>query len=220
MKRLIKLGLVATCGMVIGIVSLNIIPLTIGFFSTANIDKENADQYDGVPILVLGAGIVDSENPSGILALRLDKALELSQLLPTSPLIMSGDHQDQYYNEVSVMKGYLVGKGVDSNRIYQDHLGLSTYQSLARYKLFSNQSKVIIVTQGYHLARALMLGQGLGLDAIGVAAQDNQSTRLQREWREVFARIKDVFVTYFGINNQTYSQEQAYNLEQPGDTTD
>ena len=117
---------------VIGLINLYTIGSTYSQMLTpeelASTDFMAAD----VPILVLGAGVVNNEEPSLILKQRLDQAFEVYELAPEKRLIMSGDHRDIYYNEVAVMKDYLVNKGVPSSQIYLDHAGYSTYASLYR----------------------------------------------------------------------------------------
>lgn len=205
---------------VIGLINLYTIGSTYSQMLTpeelASTDFMAAD----VPILVLGAGVVNNEEPSLILKQRLDQAFEVYELAPEKRLIMSGDHRDIYYNEVAVMKDYLVNKGVPSSQIYLDHAGYSTYASLYRLKEVIGEERVIIVTQGYHLSRALMLARGLGLDAVGVPAPDSKSSRGYREMREIFARVKDFAITYLG-----YEEEESpilgekFDLLMDGDQT-
>lgn len=188
-------------------------------YTVQTIENQTLMTDDSVPILVLGAGIIDESTPSMILQLRLDKALELSKNSPYHPLLMSGDHTDDYYNEVAVMKKYAMANGVESANIYLDHAGYSTYDSLYRLKAVFKQEKVIIVTQGYHLSRALWIAKSLGLEAIGVAAAETSSTRWEREWREVFARIKDFSVVIFNYPKQTPLMTDEIDFSQSGDLT-
>ena len=182
------------------------------------VTSEWADE--SVPILVLGAGIIDNKEPSQVLAKRLDTAIELAQQFPNKALIMSGDHTDDYYNEVAVMKAYLVRHGIASDRIYLDHAGYSTSESLARYKQITGKQRVIVVTQGYHLARALLYANSIGLRAVGVPADEVDSTRLEREVREIGARLKELAVIYFGYPAKQASSEYSYDLNLSGDVTD
>lgn len=173
-----------------------------------------------MPVIVLGAGVVDNAEPSLILRQRLDQAESIFKLAPNKQFIMSGDHRDQYYNEVAVMKDYLVEQGLPSNLIFLDHAGYSTYDSLYRLKNVIGEDKVIIVTQGYHLSRALMLARGLGIDAVGVPAPDSKSSRLYRELREILARVKDFAVTYLGYQEEAQPNlKEVFDLEMMGDET-
>ena len=112
-------------------------PRTIDVGSLADQPRRLVERVgsDAPPILVLGAGVINNEEPSRVLALRLEAAWQVHQALPDAPLVMSGDHREDNYNEVAVMKDYLVQKGVPSTQIYLDHAGYSTYESLYRLSL-------------------------------------------------------------------------------------
>lgn len=214
-------GIIIVATLIIGLINLFIIGTTSSkFYTLEELRKNDAFIAEDVSILVLGAGIIDNMTPSTILQLRLDKAYEVSTAFNDKKIIMSGDHMDQYYNEVNVMKNYVVNKGIPSNQVYLDHSGYSTYDSLYRLKHVLKQDKIIIITQGYHLSRALMLANGLGIDAIGIPADESQSTRIERELREIFARVKDFAVTYFGYNLPASESNFGFDLEKSGNITD
>ena len=96
------------------------------------------------------------------------------------------------------MKDFLIAKGIPSDDIFMDHAGFSTYESVYRAKEIFQAQKVIIVSQEYHLYRAIYIAQSLGLDAYGVAA-DGQDYAGQwgRDVREVLAQVKDFFTAMF-----------------------
>ncbi|NTW96048.1 MAG: DUF218 domain-containing protein [Erysipelotrichaceae bacterium] len=145
-------------------------------------------------ILVLGAGVGTNGVPSPILRDRLDKGLELYQANISNRLLMSGDHGQVDYDEVNVMKNYAISMGIDSSDIFMDHAGFSTYESLYRAKVIFQVKKVLIVSQKEHLYRAIYIAEALGMDAIGVAAEDIQYGGDEaRDLREFLARVKDVF---------------------------
>lgn len=149
-------------------------------------------KYDA--ILVLGAGIRGNK-PSPMLEDRLKTAYELYQKGYSDKIIVSGDHTKDDYDEVNVMKTYLINEfDIPSQDVYMDHAGISTYDSMFRLKSVFEAKKVIVVTQKYHLYRALYLGDKLDLDVVGVSA-DLRTYRGQakREVREFLARIKDYF---------------------------
>ena len=140
-------------------------------------------------ILVLGAGLRNGK-PSPILKDRLDTA--------NKRIIVSGDHGKKYYDEVNVMKDYLIDNGIDSNNIFMDHAGFSTYDSIYRAKNIFQASDIVIVTQEYHLYRSLYLAKRLGLNAVGVSATlRNYSGSLKFEAREILARDKDFVKVMF-----------------------
>ncbi len=149
------------------------------------------DDYDC--ILVLGAGIND-DRPSKMLQERLDTSISIYHQGKTKKILMTGDHTRASHDEVNVMKQYAVSKGVKSEDIFMDHAGVSTYDSLYRAKYLYNVKKIIIVTQEYHLYRALHIAKKLGIEAIGVdSTKKIYAGQNMREIREVLARIKDYF---------------------------
>lgn len=144
-------------------------------------------------VLVLGAGIYGNKYPSNMLRDRLTKSVELYRLGVSDRLLMSGDNSKVNYNEVKVMKDYAVKSGVPSGHVFQDHAGFSTYESMYRARDVFAADKIVIVTQRYHLYRAVFVARALGLDAYGVAAEPQvYGGQVFREFRELLARPKDV----------------------------
>lgn len=157
-----------------------------------------AGKYDC--ILVLGAGVRDDGSPSDMLRDRVTVACDLYKLAGEAgvPLLMSGDHTGDY-NEVGVMKSLAADMGVPTADIFLDHEGYSTYESLYRAKAVFGAKKIVIVTQEYHLHRALHIARELGIEAVGVSA-DLRPYRGQTRYgaREVLARFKDLFAAAEG----------------------
>ena len=144
-------------------------------------------------ILVLGAGVRSGGEPSPMLRDRLSRALELYEAGVSGKLVMSGDHGSEYYDEVNAMKNWAVDAGAASEDVFMDHAGFSTYESLYRLKEVFCAESVVIVTQRYHLYRALYTARALGLDAVGVPAEEiTYSGQTYRNVRELAARVKDV----------------------------
>lgn len=142
-------------------------------------------------ILVLGAGVWGDE-PSPMLEDRLNQAIELYKNNVSSKIIMSGDHGTEEYDEVNIMKRYAIEKGVPSEDIFMDHAGFSSYDSIYRAKAIFGAKKIVIVTQEYHLYRALYIANSLGIEAYGVGADPRQyAGAAYREVREILARDKD-----------------------------
>lgn len=149
-------------------------------------------------LLVLGAGIRADGSPSPMLQDRLNTGIELYQNNAAPKLLMSGDHGRKKYNEVQTMKDIALDQGVPSEDVFMDHAGFSTYDSLYRARDVFQARKVIIVTQKYHLYRALYIARSLGLDAWGVSADTRRYRgQSQRDFREILARDKDFFVSVF-----------------------
>ena len=168
-------------------------------------------------ILVLGAGI-NGDKPSAILEDRLKVAIELYKKNVSSKIIMSGDHGTDEHDEVNIMKSYAVENGVRSEDVFMDHAGFSTYDSIYRAKAIFQAKKVIIVTQGYHLYRALHIANELGVNAYGVPADMHPYQRiLYYKAREVIARNKDFLMCLFKPN-PTYLGE-AIPVSGNGDVT-
>ena len=143
-------------------------------------------------ILVLGCGVRDDGTPSDMLRDRLLRGIELYELGAAPKLLMSGDHGRTTYDEVNIMKGFAVDAGMASSSVFMDHAGFSTYDTVCRAKEIFQAQKVIIVTQTYHLYRAMYIAKQIGLEAYGVAAEYRQyGGQLARDIREVLARVKD-----------------------------
>ena len=157
------------------------------------ITVEEAAGLDADCILVLGAG-VNGERPSLMLADRLDRGLQLYFAGASDKLLMSGDHGRVDYDEVNVMKEQAVAAGAESSDVFMDHTGFSTYESLYRARDVFLARRIIIVSQPYHLPRALYIAEALGLEAWGVGADgENYYGQSYRDFREALARVKDVF---------------------------
>ena len=161
------------------------------------ISPEDAAELDADCILVLGAFVRD-EAPSRMLKDRLTMGINLYNLSASEKIIMSGDHGTKDYDEVNVMKDFAIEEGVPSEDVFMDHAGFSTYESVYRAKEIFKAEKIIIVTQKYHLFRALYTAKKLGLAAYGVPAEDIvYGGQAYREIREVLARNKDFFYSLF-----------------------
>lgn len=160
----------------------------------AIVSGEDLADFDPDCILVLGASVHGDGTPSPMLQDRLNTAISLYQSDVSSRLLMSGDHSDLYYDEVNAMKSYAIAAGVPSSHIFMDHAGLSTYESLYRAKYLFGVEKIVIVTQSYHLYRALYLADALGLEAVGVSCDTiRYRGQILRDIREAAARVKDFY---------------------------
>ena len=156
---------------------------------------EGAAQLQDVDcVIVLGCLVHDNGVPSHMLEDRLKRGVALYQAGAAPKLLMSGDHGNADYDEVDAMKRYAVDAGVPSADVFMDHAGFSTYETMYRAKEVFAAEKVLIVTQGYHLYRAVYVAEALGLDAYGVDADYRQYVgQVKRDLREILARAKDFF---------------------------
>lgn len=182
------------------------------------VTSEDAKDFDADCIVILGCKVKDDGQPSDMLRDRLQRGIELYRLGAAPKIIMSGDHGRKNYNEVGTMKQYAVEAGVPSSDVFMDHAGFSTYETVYRAKEIFGAKKVVIVTQKYHLYRALYIAKSLGLDAVGVDSDlETYRGQLKRDVREVLARCKD-FATSIIKPKPTYLGE-AVPVSGDGDIT-
>lgn len=153
---------------------------------------EEAAKFQADCIVVLGAGIRDDGSPTWMLEDRIKIGDKLYQNYAADKIIMSGDHGRENHDEVNTMKSYAMGEGIPSEDIFMDHAGFETYDSLYRARDIFGAKKVIIVTQEYHLYRALYIADQLGLDARGVTSDLRFYSKKMAYWkfREYLARVK------------------------------
>lgn len=145
-------------------------------------------------ILVLGAKVRPSGQPSKMLRDRMDKGIELYKAGAAPKIIMSGDHGREDYDEVNLMKQYAIDAGVPSEDIFMDHAGFATYDSMYRGKYVFGVERMIIVTQKYHVYRSIYIAEQLGIEATGVVAKEERYFgQTKRDIREWLARDKDFF---------------------------
>lgn len=174
----------------------------IGFIITVNgyvervgtkyiLDMQTVPKADAV--LVLGAYVFPDGTTSSMLTDRLTVGYEVYQKGKAPKILVSGDHGRKDYDEVNAMKGFLKDKGVPGQDVFMDHAGFSTYESIYRARDIFQVKKVIIVTQGYHLMRAVFVARSLGLEAYGIPSDrhDYGQAMTMYQLREVAARNKD-----------------------------
>ena len=148
-------------------------------------------------ILVLGAGLNAEGKPSPMLEDRLDLAIYLYQQGYSSKLLLSGDNGTEYYDEVTAMRNYVLDQGVPDSAVVCDYAGFSTYDSMYRAQGIFCVERAIVVTQGYHLSRALFIGKALDMDVYGAAAdQETFNGQQARDLREIVARDKDLIKSF------------------------
>lgn len=183
------------------------------------ISVEEAEKLEEVDcIIVLGAGVRADGTPSAMLRDRLEKAAELYEKGVSDKIIVSGDHREVYYDEVNTMKSYLMDKGIPSEAIFMDHAGLSTYDSMYRAVNIFGVKSAVIVTQKYHMYRAIYDAEALGIEAYGVAAKKVvYNGQTYRELREIAARVKDIVYCIF--KPEATVGGEPISLEGSGDVT-
>ena len=151
-------------------------------------------------ILILGCGVKKNGEPSDMLQDRLLTGSALYQAGAAPHILLSGDNEHDDYNEIAAMKSVCLEAGVPEEAILTDRYGLSTYDSIARARKLYGVERAVIVTQTYHLYRALYIAGKMDMEAIGVDA-DIRTYRMQtyRDLREVLARCKDFFAVQRNI---------------------
>lgn len=160
--------------------------------------EQAAELSDVDCILVLGCGVRDDGSPSPMLNDRLTRGVSLYQEGAASKILMSGDHGRVGYDEVNTMKAYAVAEDIPTENVFMDHAGFSTYESMYRARDVFEAKKIIIVTQQYHLYRAVYIARSLGINAYGVSSDYRQyAGQTGREVREILARFKDMVTCMF-----------------------
>lgn len=152
-------------------------------------------------ILILGCGVKEDGTPSLMLSDRMTVGMDLYKSKAAPKILVSGDHGTVEYDEVNTMKQIAIDNGIPSEDVFMDHAGFNTYDSMYRARDVFKVKKVIIVTQEFHLSRALYIAESMGLEAYGVAADLREySGEWLNELREIAARTKDYFVTLFELD--------------------
>lgn len=154
---------------------------------------EVADAPERPAALVLGAGLTADGRPSPFLAARLDVAQQLLERDAVRAILVSGDNRTHDYDEPSAMRDYLIEHGVAHEKIVLDYAGRDTYDSCTRARRIFGAEALTVVSQGYHVPRAVAICRAVGLDAIGVG--DETARRYTAVWdagasREWLANVK------------------------------
>ncbi len=202
MKRLIKsFILIITAGVLVTLglsayVTQSVAGDLAGTDAGSGISDAVVEECAGIEpqcIVVLGCAVWADNQPSPMLKDRLDTAIELYRRGAAPKLLLTGDNSIVEYSEPDCMLAYTLAQGVPAEDIFLDFAGFSTYDSIFRAHAVFRADRVIVVTQKYHLFRALKLCKALGIEARGVASnQRKYAGRAAREAREVLARNKDL----------------------------
>ena len=190
--------------LILGILAI-IAVFFINMYVTGTAEKRMYSKESVLPrnadcIIVLGAGLKPDGTPNHMLRDRLDLAVNLYEAGICKKLLLTGDHGTNGYDEVNAMKNYVLSKGVPAEQVFLDHAGFSTYDSMYRAKEVFCVEKAIVVTQKYHLYRAVYIGNGLGIDIYGMNSDPYIYVgQTARNIREYLARVKDVFSVAFKV---------------------
>lgn len=149
--------------------------------------------------IILGAKVYSSGALSGMLEDRAVTAIDLYKKRKVEKILVSGDHSTENYDEVNAVKKYLLKNGIREEDIFLDYAGFDTYDSLYRAKEIFQVSSIVIVTQNFHLPRALYIARSIGIESYGVSADLHTYSGIKNnEIREIPAKIKAVFDISFG----------------------
>lgn len=145
-------------------------------------------------VLILGARVYSNGKMSSVLLDRVKTGMELYKKGRASKILLSGDHGTNEYDEVKAMKDYLVLNNVKEEDIFMDHAGFDTYDSMYRARDVFEVRSMIVVTQEFHLVRAVYTARELGIDAVGLKAdKQNYLYMTRNNIRETLARVKAYF---------------------------
>src|SRR3989344_291615 len=192
-KRLLIYTLFAPLALFLFIFFTNVV---VHFSSFSHIHKDTEAVEEKETALVLGAAVYSSGDLSPVYKKRADKALELYKAGKVSKILASGDNSTVEYNEVNPVRNYLLARGVPNEDIFLDHAGFDTYSTMYRARDIFEVSSVIIVTQSFHLPRAVFIARALGIDAYGVPADDG-NFKVSNYVREVLANEKALINVVF-----------------------
>lgn len=161
--------------------------------SVADPYLRDAATVPNVPVaLVFGARIVD-DRPTAFLASRLDAAVSLYARRKVEAILVSGNDNGRGYDEPDVMRDYLVAHGVPADRVIADHAGFDTWDTCVRAHSVYGINEAILVTQAFHVARAVALCRANGVDGYGVgldSASVGINSTVYGYFREYFAASK------------------------------
>jgi SanA protein len=169
-----------------------LLPNAIVLLGGRGATEEAQDAPRAQAALVLGAQVKPDGTPSLMLADRITAAEELYRAGRVEKLLLSGDHSRVQYDEVGTMKRILLARGVPAEDIFTDHAGFDTWDSAQRAKRVFDVDSVVVVTQKFHMARALYDARHAGLDATGYVADKRRYGKVLAKLRvrEAAARVK------------------------------
>lgn len=202
---------------IIGLWSIWFINIRVSF-SANDIAISCTELSKDYPVgIVLGASVLNNR-ASDVFADRLQTAADLYQKGQITKILVSGDHGQVDYDEVNTGKNYLLNKGIPAVDIFLDHAGFDTYDSLYRAKYIFGVDKALIITQEFHLPRALYLAEHLGINTLGCKADLREYRDIKKmKKREILARVK----AWLDVYSQTSSKYKGdlYDIKGDGQKT-
>ena len=153
-------------------------------------------------VMILGAAILKSGELSPVLRDRVDMAIAVYKKGLVSKILVTGDNSSLDHNEVSPVKKYLLKSGILEQDIFLDHAGFDTYSSMYRARDVFQIKSMIVVSQGFHLPRAVYIARHLGMTAYGMEA-DRGHYLFRNDIREMFGDVK-------ALSNLTFGRQPKY----------
>ncbi len=161
--------------LVLGIATV-VIPLGLNAYVYAVTYRDRYREIEQVPpqpiAIVFGAGVWEDGSPTPMLADRVQAAIDLYKLGRVQKILMTGDNFRPDYDEVQAMSSYAEKQGVPVTDILRDRAGLNTYDSCYRAQSLFGIQQAILITQRYHLPRAVYTGRKMGIQAVGLGTPD------------------------------------------------
>lgn len=192
--RVFKVLLISLSVILIGIIACAFMINCVDEKGVKNIISfEEISDNEVDAIIVLGAGVKEDGSPCQMLEDRLKTAIAIyNKLDKKCKILLSGDHGQDNYNEVKTMKKYILDNlSISESDIFMDHAGFSTYDTMYRAKDIFEVNKAIVITNEYHLPRALYLAQKKNIEALGVASDLREYSGIDYyKFRERFSQIK------------------------------
>jgi len=164
---------------------------------TSELNGENLSSI--YTLLIPGASVYYNDIPSPVLTERLDKGIKLFNKYKKFKIILTGDGKDKSYNEVRSMHKYLLLHGIPEQQIFLDFEGYSTFESIRNSRIKFKTDHIIIISQDYHLPRALYIAKNLGIKAKAISANSTSSNEKSglwshgREFLALFAAFYDIY---------------------------
>ncbi len=151
-------------------------------------------------VMILGASVRQNKIMSNMLKDRANTAIEIYKTNKAENILISGDGKEKNYNEVEVVKNYLLEQGIPKEKILLDYFGFDTYDSLYRARDVFGIKNIIISTQDFHLPRAIFIAQSLGLQAYGITADKQKYKNMELNiGRELLATVKAYFDVFYNV---------------------
>ncbi|MDY3828620.1 MAG: ElyC/SanA/YdcF family protein [Clostridium sp.] len=192
--RVFKVLLISLSVILIGIIACAFMINCVDEKGVKNIISfEEISDNEVDAIIVLGAGVKEDGSPCQMLEDRLKTAIAVyNKLDKKCKILLSGDHGQDNYNEVKTMKKYILDNlSISESDIFMDHAGFSTYDTMYRAKDIFEVNKAIVITNEYHLPRALYLAQKKNIEVLGVASDLREYSGIDYyKFRERFSQIK------------------------------